>query len=302
MLFDMSGSGEIQRVFYPEDEDAVALTLKKILLGTLSSRLVVSASQRAAGARWAYRVNETGHEGVHTAVYHARPLDEDGGIVFTKIRQTKALENADQGQTKMVRLNTTLGIPMEIAVKESFHSPNELASSYRPTIPEAKQALEKGNTELNLPKMGGTSTAVMTFVKADLLDNVRENKEDGIWSGMRNSSLKVEPIPPSKVNLITIKSTIKGNISCIIKAHADDVHTGLPCFRDLATMLTRLSREDIDKLTKYYLQGKQPEVARQTMIDALGTAQTSDCYTVMMRQVFLIKQPEAELLMRALFQ
>ena len=81
-----------------------------------------------------------------------------------------------------------------------------------------------------------------------------------------------------------------------------DVHTGLPCFRDLATMLTHLSREDIDKLTKYYLQGKQPEVARQTMIDALGTAQTSDCYTVMMRQVFLIKQPEAELLMRALFQ
>ena len=63
MLFDMSGSGEIQRVFYPEDEDAVALTLKKILLGTLSSRLVVSESQRAAGARWAYRVNETGHEG-----------------------------------------------------------------------------------------------------------------------------------------------------------------------------------------------------------------------------------------------
>ena len=39
--------------------------------------------------------------GVHTAVYHARPLDEDGGIVFTKIRQTKALENADQGQTKV---------------------------------------------------------------------------------------------------------------------------------------------------------------------------------------------------------
>ena len=44
--------------------------------------------------------------------------------------------------------------------------------------------------------MGGTSTAVMTFVKADLLDNVRENKEDGIWSGMRNSSLKVEPVSP----------------------------------------------------------------------------------------------------------
>ena len=63
MFFDMSASGEVRRVYYPEDEDAVALTLKKILLGTLSSRLEVSESQRADGGRWAYRVNETGHEG-----------------------------------------------------------------------------------------------------------------------------------------------------------------------------------------------------------------------------------------------
>ena len=67
-------------------------------------------------------------------------------------------------------------------------------------------------------------------------------------------------------------------------------------------MLTRLSREDIDKLTQRYLQEKQPDIARQTMIDALGTAHTSDCYTVMMRHVFLVKRPEAELVMRALFQ
>ena len=63
MLFDLTASGEVRRVYYPEDEEAVALTLKKILLAMLSSRLEVSESQRAAGARWAYRVNETGHEG-----------------------------------------------------------------------------------------------------------------------------------------------------------------------------------------------------------------------------------------------
>ena len=63
MLFDLTASGEVRRVYYPEDEDAVALMLKKILLGTLSARLEVSESQRAAGARWAYRVNETGNEG-----------------------------------------------------------------------------------------------------------------------------------------------------------------------------------------------------------------------------------------------
>ena len=67
-------------------------------------------------------------------------------------------------------------------------------------------------------------------------------------------------------------------------------------------MLIRLGQEDIDKLIQRYLKEKQPEVARQTMIDALGTAHTSDCYAVMMRHVFLVKRPEAELLMRALFQ
>jgi len=67
-------------------------------------------------------------------------------------------------------------------------------------------------------------------------------------------------------------------------------------------MLKRLSREDIDKLTMTYLRKGQPEVARQTMVDALGTAHTPDCYRAMMQHVFHVKRPEAELLMRALFQ
>ena len=81
-----------------------------------------------------------------------------------------------------------------------------------------------------------------------------------------------------------------------------EIHTGLSCFRELANMLKRLTLEDLDKLTQRYLHSTQTEVARQTMIDALGTAHTSDCYTVLMRRVFLVQSPEAELLMRALFQ
>ena len=37
--------------------------------------------------------------------------------------------------------------------------------------------------------------AVMTFVKTELVDSVRVNKDnDHIWNGMRNSSLEVEPV------------------------------------------------------------------------------------------------------------
>ena len=55
-------------------------------------------------------------------------------------------------------------------------------------------------------------------------------------------------------------------------------------------------------MTVTYLQKGRSEVARQTMIDALGAAHMSDCYTAMMQHVFHTKHPEAELLMRALFQ
>ena len=50
-------------------------------------------------------------------------------------------------------------------------------------------------TYADLPKMGGVSTVLMTFVKAELMNLTHENQEDnGIRSNMRNSSLKVEPV------------------------------------------------------------------------------------------------------------
>ena len=64
MLFDLTGSGEIQRVYHHEDENPAGLSLKKNMLGTFSSKLVVSDSNKAKLSRWAYRVNETGHEGM----------------------------------------------------------------------------------------------------------------------------------------------------------------------------------------------------------------------------------------------
>ena len=60
--------------------------------------------------------------------------------------------------------------------------------------------------------------------------------------------------------------------------------------------------EDIDTLTLTYIRNARMQVSRETVVDALGAAHTSDCYTVMMRRVFLTDHPEAELLMRGLFQ
>ncbi|KAK2161989.1 hypothetical protein NP493_1549g00009 [Ridgeia piscesae] len=250
------------------DENPASLSLKKNMLGTFSSKLVVSDSSKAALSRWAYRVNETGHEGIHSAVYHANPSDEE--IVFTKIKLTKAIENADQDHTKVCGLHQrdTCGI--------------------------------KYVSEYGLPKMGGTSTSVLLFVRADPVVNTLNKSADDLQSNMEIGTLKVEPV--TNVNSYCEckdRNTPHVTVQCILPI---DIHTGLPCFRHIVTMLRLLSREDINKMTVTYLRKDRSEVARQTMIDALGGAHTSDCYSAMMQHVFHAKHPEAELLMRALFQ
>ena len=59
LSFDVSPDGSIVSVYYPPDENVDVLSLKKTLLGTLSSKLVFTNE-----SRWGYRVNETGHQGM----------------------------------------------------------------------------------------------------------------------------------------------------------------------------------------------------------------------------------------------
>ena len=50
-------------IYYRQDEDPTVLSLKKTLLGMLSSTIVISDVDIQRGTQWAYRINETGHEG-----------------------------------------------------------------------------------------------------------------------------------------------------------------------------------------------------------------------------------------------
>lgn len=60
MSFDLAPTGEVKSVYYPKGQDHKILAIKKVLLGTFSSRLLVSALT----ARWGYLATETGHEGM----------------------------------------------------------------------------------------------------------------------------------------------------------------------------------------------------------------------------------------------
>ena len=63
MSFDLSPEGTVTQVYFPPHEDPEVLNQKKMLLGTLSAKLVMSQESLQNGSRWGYRVNETGQEG-----------------------------------------------------------------------------------------------------------------------------------------------------------------------------------------------------------------------------------------------
>ena len=63
--FDINEYGEITKVWHSVNELPFVLGLKKTILGTLSSRLIVSESQNERQKRWAYKANEIGHEGFY---------------------------------------------------------------------------------------------------------------------------------------------------------------------------------------------------------------------------------------------
>ncbi|KAI0212801.1 hypothetical protein LSAT2_002243 [Lamellibrachia satsuma] len=69
--------------------------------------------------------------------------------------------------------------------------------------------------------MGGTSTSLLMFVRADKVMRARQaDVGDDILSDMKDGTLKVDPIPPRKLRLGDIEEKIKGNFSCIVKARA----------------------------------------------------------------------------------
>ena len=65
MSFYISQHGEVELVFYEEDEHPMILALKKVLLSTLSSRLIVSEQSLQEQKRWGYEAHEVGHEGTY---------------------------------------------------------------------------------------------------------------------------------------------------------------------------------------------------------------------------------------------
>ena len=80
-----------------------------------------------------------------------------------------------------------------------------------------------------------------------------------------------------------------------------DMDTGIRCFSDLVSMLKELNRRELEVVTLAYLKDKR-QSARLLLVDALGTAGTTASYHMMRSHVFLPAKPDADLLLRALFQ
>lgn len=64
MFFEMNSHGEITQLYWPKTEDPNSVNMKKGILTTLASKLMISQELLDRDEPWAYRVNETGHEGM----------------------------------------------------------------------------------------------------------------------------------------------------------------------------------------------------------------------------------------------
>ncbi|KAK2175673.1 hypothetical protein NP493_715g02033 [Ridgeia piscesae] len=148
--------------------------------------------------------------------------------------------------------------------------------------------------------MGGHSTGVMKLLKISP-HNAEKMKDQSSSPRMKNVTLELSAAPQKRTPLKKLQPKIAERMNCLVAAYAGDMDTGIRCYSDLVSMLKELNRRELEVVTLAYLKDKR-QSARLLLVDALGTAGTTASYHMMRSHVFLPAKPDADLLLRALFQ
>ncbi|XP_078617045.1 uncharacterized protein LOC144885150 [Branchiostoma floridae x Branchiostoma japonicum] len=299
--FLMTRHGEVTEVFYPSDEDLEVLNVKKSLVGTLSARLHATDEVLERGHKWMYMVNETGHEGEHSATYSVQPSAD--GLVFHRTKHGHAVQNAQARHEKEMTYRHDIGMPHDIRVVEMFTAPRKTAEGFNsaeglPGDPEKHQQLH-GDT-FDLPMMHANSSSHMTFVGMTPLSG------DAILpSNLTNGSLIiVQPRQPD-LPLEGLEKDIVGNLTCVREHQTKDQSTTRStCFLQLVKLISRLSEDDLGVLSRRFVkvryQDKTEEETCDIMVDALGSVGTESAQRLLTLQVLTAEGAPAKLIQRML--
>ena len=80
---------------------------------------------------------------------------------------------------------------------------------------------------------------------------------------------------------------------------ATDKKLGFPCFRSLLTLVSRLTDDDMEKLTLTYLN-QDTLLVKQITIDLLGAMATNRSWSMLVEYVIMSSVPHPELVSRAI--
>ncbi|XP_070573750.1 uncharacterized protein [Ptychodera flava] len=134
--FTLSDYGEIHTVYYPENDQAWVIIVKKLLIGAYSAKLHSTEGTLSKGVPWSYRVNETGHEGGgHEAIYTVKQVDQ--GLLFRKTKYGHVVPRANASLDKFPIPRTPLSeIQMDIesnmtCMQMHQHSPGDSHRCFR---------------------------------------------------------------------------------------------------------------------------------------------------------------------------
>eukprot|EP00058_Branchiostoma_floridae_P000530 XP_002586018.1 hypothetical protein BRAFLDRAFT_110184 [Branchiostoma floridae] len=175
---------------------------------------VTNAKVLERGHKWMYMVNETGHEGEHSATYSVQPSAD--GLVFHRTKHGHAVQNAQARHEKEMTYRHDIGMPHDIRVVEMFTAPRKTAEGFNsaeglPGDPEKHQQLH-GDT-FDLPMMHANSSSHMTFVGMTPLSG-----DVILPSNLTNGSLII--VQDEDLEVLNIKKSLVGTLSA--RLHATD--------------------------------------------------------------------------------
>ncbi|XP_019618168.1 PREDICTED: uncharacterized protein LOC109465393 [Branchiostoma belcheri] len=303
--FNVSNSGEILEVQYPENDKSSAVLQKKALLGTFSSRLHASLQDinHDKDRKWRYVVNETGHEGVHEAEYEGKNTGE--ALIFKRTKSSHIVTNAETSHQKEIWYHKGKQVPTKILVDEKFTAPRKVHPEYEPvpSIPVGfgQSHMYESDDNFDLPEMHTFSSGKMELT--DVVPISVEDRRFQLPDNLVTGSLHIDEYPHKKVPLDSkVQKQIIGNITCMREIRPLYDRRRMKCFDELVHVIRNLEDEDFSKLADEYIQfppkGQNGTENRGAIIDAFGASAVEEAQTILTERILLREPLDVELTKR----
>ncbi|XP_060567959.1 uncharacterized protein LOC132726631 [Ruditapes philippinarum] len=303
--FEISRRGEIGNVYYPADDNAEAINIKKGFAGMLSARLHHrdEVDKEKYYGEWTYHTRETGKEGNHTATYKARKTAQ--GYEFRK-NKTSANQpvNGVSDYEKTIHIHDDLATLNNVTIKETFTVDSSAKSGPDPLYGSKYAMADPEFSDTDMPTIQATSHDVLQFTGKQVFDKKLQKPTNLLKGSIEPVYQPISDPQYTREEDIQMAMTfIQGNMTCIRNAPPEGSTELIACFQQLVYNLKRLPDQTLETLAKVYLvqDGKKVHFSdRLNFIDALGAVQSHKAQSLLLNNVIRNPSKKGQLYQRAL--